>query len=93
MPASNEDQHRLRRGVERQIKRADKARREHASLLAQTAYLGTLGLLLILPVVIGLYVGVWLDEMMSGYSIRWTMLMLALGLFVGCVNLYLYLRE
>jgi ATP synthase protein I len=61
--------------------------------LAQTTYIGTLGLLLVLPVIAGAYLGRWLDSLMAGYSLRWTLSMIFLGLVVGGVNVYLYVRE
>jgi ATP synthase protein I len=30
---------------------------------------------------------------MAGYSIRWTVSLILLGVFVGAVNVYLFIRE
>ncbi len=79
--------------VESQVRRMKKAERERPNLLAQTVYIGTLGLLLVLPVVAGAYLGHWLDSLVSGYSIRWTMSMLFLGVVVGGLNVYLFIRD
>lgn len=84
---------RLREGVERQVKRMKKAKRERPTLLAQTVFLGTLGLTFVLPVIGGAYLGRWLDEMAAGYSMRWTLSLLFLGVVVGAVNVYLLVRE
>lgn len=83
----------LRESVQRDVKRMDKAAGERRSLLAQTVYLGTLGLLLVLPAVVGAYAGRWLDGLASGYSIRWTISMIVLGVVLGAVNVYLFLRD
>ena len=88
----NYHQH-LRKKVENQVKRMRKAERERLNLLSQTVYIGTLGLLLVLPVVGGAYLGHWLDTMAEGYSIRWTLSMLLIGLFVGIINVYLFIKE
>ena len=41
---------RLQRQVDNQVKRIKKARNEQSSILAQTLYLGTLGLVMVLPI-------------------------------------------
>jgi ATP synthase protein I len=88
------DEHeRLRQGVDLQARRMDKARRERRSVLAQTAYLGTLGLLLVLPAVAGAYLGRWLDSLVQGYSIRWTVSLIVLGIALGALNVYFFLRD
>ncbi|MGR9072694.1 MAG: AtpZ/AtpI family protein [Gammaproteobacteria bacterium] len=84
---------RLRRQVESQVRRIKKAEKERPHLLSQTVYIGTLGLLLVLPVVAGAYLGHWLDAQAEGYSIRWTLSLLLLGLVVGITNVYLFIKE
>jgi ATP synthase protein I len=84
---------RLSDAVEKQVERRRKAERERATLLGQTVYVGTLGLLLVLPVIAGAYLGVWLDDMSSGYSVRWTVSLILVGVFVGAMNVYLFVRE
>jgi ATP synthase protein I len=83
----------LRERLDQQARRLKKAEDERRSLLAQTIYLGTLGLLFVLPVIGGAYLGRWLDGLAAGYSIRWTMSLILLGVFVGAVNVYLFIRE
>jgi len=82
----------LRKQVERQARRMRQAEKDRPTLLAQTAYLGTLGLLFVLPVVIGAYLGDWLDGMLPGYSVTWTVSLLVLGVIVGAFNVYLFIR-
>lgn len=84
---------RLRERLDQQARRFKKAEDERRSLLAQTIYLGTLGLLFVLPVIGGAYLGKWLDSLAAGYSIRWTMSLILLGVFIGAVNVYLFIRE
>ena len=88
----NHHQH-LRKKVDQQVRRMKKAERERPNVLSQTIYIGTLGLLLVLPLVGGAYLGLWLDSLADGYSIRWTLSMLLLGLFVGVINVYLFIKE
>lgn len=83
----------LRQQVEQRVRRLVRAERERPTVLGQSVYLGTLGLLLVLPVIGGAYLGRWLDGMVSGYSIRWTISMIFLGLVIGGFNVYLLIRE
>lgn len=70
-----------------------KAEREKPTLMAQTVYVGTLGLLMVLPVVGGAYLGSWLDSLVSGYSMRWTLSLIVLGVCIGAINIYLFIKE
>lgn len=83
----------LRKEVERQARRMQQAERERGTLLGQTVYIGTLGLLMVLPVVGGAYLGRWLDSLAAGYSIRWTVSLILVGVFVGALNVYLFIRD
>jgi ATP synthase protein I len=83
----------LKKQVERQAQRMQKAERERPTLISQTVYIGTLGLLLVLPVVAGAYLGHWLDGLAAGYSVRWTVSLILLGVMVGALNVYLFIRE
>lgn len=83
----------LRKSVEKQVKRMRRAEQERPTLLAQSVFMGTLALLFILPVIFGVYLGNWLDDMAQGYSIRWTIGLLFAGLVVGIINVYMYIRE
>jgi ATP synthase protein I len=83
----------IRERVERQARRMKKAERERPTLMSQTVYIGMLGLLFVLPVVAGAYLGSWLDSLVTGYSTRWTISLILVGVFVGMINVYLYIRE
>lgn len=89
MPHPND----LRKQVERQAQRMQKAEREQPTLIGQTVYIGTLGLLLVLPVIGGAYLGQWLDSLVSGYSIRWTISLILTGVAIGALNVYLFIKE
>ncbi len=83
----------LRKRVEQQARRMKQAEKDRPTLISQTVYLGTLGLVFVLPVVGGAYLGRWLDGLVEGYSMRWTLSMLFLGIIVGAVNVYFYIRD
>jgi ATP synthase protein I len=83
----------LKKQVERQVRRMQKAEREKPTLLGQTVYIGTLGLLFVLPVVGGAYLGQWIDSLFSDYSSRWTVSLILVGVMIGAINVYLFIRE
>jgi len=87
------DREKLGQQVERQVERMERAAKERRTVLAQTAYIGVLGLLFVLPVIGGAYLGRWLDGFFEGYSMRWTLSMLFVGVVVGAVNVYFFVRE
>lgn len=87
------DKKELQQQVERQARRMKKAEHEQPTLIAQTVYVGMLGLLFVLPVIAGAYFGHWLDNQLSGYSVRWTISLIIVGVFIGGINVYLYIRE
>ncbi len=83
----------LRKQVERQAQRMKKAENERSTLIGQTVYIGTLGLLFVLPLVGGAYLGYWLDSLASEYSFRWTVSLIIAGVMVGALNVYLFIKE
>lgn len=87
------DDERLSREVERQARRMRQAEHDRATLLANTVYLTTLGLLFVLPVVAGVYLGQWLDSRLPGYSVRWTIGLLLLGIAFGVLNVYYFIKR
>ena len=86
-------ENRLKEEVAKQIRRMKQAEHDRPTLLRQTVYLGTLGLLFVVPVIVGAYVGRWLDSLAAGYSIRWTLSLIVLGVGVGAVSVYLNVKE
>jgi ATP synthase protein I len=83
----------LKEEVTKQIRRMKQAEQDQPTLLRQTVYLGTLGLLFVVPVILGAYVGRWLDGLSAGYSMRWTLSLIVLGVGVGAVSVYLNVKE
>jgi len=78
----SKDDEKLRETLPRQIRRLRRARRA-----------GVLGMLLAVPLVMGAYLGRWLDERSPGYSVRWTINLILLGLAVGIYNVYRFFKE
>lgn len=92
-PDRKTEQQRLAEQVERQAERMRRAERERPTLLAQVRYLGVLGIVFLVPVIAGAYLGRWLDGLAEGYSVRWTLSLICTGIFVGAVNVYFMIRE
>ena len=89
---SEDRKEKLEHEVEIQAKRMKKAEQDRRTVLAYTTYIGTLGLVFVLPVVGGAYLGNWLDGLNKGYSMRWTLSMMFLGLIIGAMNVYFLVR-
>jgi ATP synthase protein I len=83
----------LEERIEKQARRIKQAEKEKRALLGQIVYLGTLGIMFVLPVIGGAYLGQWLDSLSTGYEVHWTVSMILLGVVVGGVNVYLFVRE
>jgi ATP synthase protein I len=87
------DTDRLKASVRSQMSQIRKAEQARGTLLANTIYLGTLGVIFVLPVIVGAYLGNWLDNRIKGYSFSWTVTLIVLGVFVGAIDVYLFVRE
>jgi ATP synthase protein I len=87
------DSNRLKREVERRVSRMNRRDGRRRTLLAQFGDLGVLGMLVAIPIVGGVYIGRWIDERIAGYSVGWTLGCMVLGVAIGFVNVYLYMRR
>ncbi|MCK9258227.1 MAG: AtpZ/AtpI family protein [Azoarcus sp.] len=83
----------LNDAVDKDVARIEKGERERRSVLGYTVFMGTIAGLFVLPVVGGAYLGRWLDGLADGYSVRWTVSLILLGVIIGGVNVYRYLEE
>lgn len=82
-----------RKDVARDTERLKTAERNRRSLLAQTVFLGSLSVLFIVPLLAGAYLGRWLDSQGDGYTVRWTINLIILGLALGIFNVYFFIRK
>lgn len=83
----------LQERIDQQVQQMEQADKEPPTVLAQTAYVGVLGLLFVLPVVGGAYLGSWLDSRFAGSPVSWTLNLILLGVIVGAVNVYFFIRD
>ncbi len=81
------------RSILRKVRRTVRAQRDSQGLIGQSLYLGTLGLVFVLPVVAAAYFGLWIDEKLPGYSVRGTLSGIVAGIVIGALNVYLIIRE
>jgi ATP synthase protein I len=90
---ASDERQRLLDMVERKTKRKARARREGDRPLAFG--LGTFGLVgwsIMIPTVLGIALGVWLDARDSG-SVSWTLTGLLVGLTLGCLNAWWWVQR
>ncbi len=79
------------RQVERKAERRLRSRRgEGDPLLFGLGSFGTVGWAVVVPALIGLAVGVWLDARLAG-AVPWSLVGLAAGVAVGCVTAWRWL--
>lgn len=90
---SSDDQQALQQAVDQDAGRMARAEREKHSILGYTAMLGTLAVLFIAPVVAGAYLGRWLDEHSAGFTARWTVSLILIGIAIGAYNVYRYVKD
>jgi len=86
-------QQKLEDSVQKRVRRMKQAEKERRTLIGQSVYLGTLGVMFVLPVVAGAYLGQWLDSLSEGYEVHWTVSLIILGVIIGGMNVYLFIRE
>lgn len=82
-----------RQEVKRDARRLDEAKHGRRSLLAQTVFLGTLSMLFLAPLLAGAYLGRWLDSLSEGYSTRWTVSFIFIGIALGAFNVVQFIRK
>ena len=80
----------LKKKIDRQVKRIKKADQDDRPNLPS---IGTLGLVMVLPIIGGAYLGHWLDDMVEGYSTHWTLSLLFAGIVIGVFNVYFLIKD
>lgn len=83
---------RLLNDTQKDVRRLEQQERAPASWTGMAFYGGTIGLLFVVPIVAGAYLGRWLDSLFEGYSVRWTVSLIVLGIAVGAWNAYRFMK-
>jgi ATP synthase protein I len=82
-----------RQGVDRDSERLRRAEQTRRSVLAQTVFLGSISVLFMAPVIAGAYLGRWLDAHGEGFTVHWTVNLIVLGVGLGALNVFLFVRK
>lgn len=86
------DRDRLLEDTSKDVHRLEKHEQAPATWVGIAFYGGTVGLLFVVPIVGGAYLGRWLDSLAAGYSVRWTVSLIVLGIALGAYNAYHFMR-
>jgi ATP synthase protein I len=79
--------------TKRDIARMKKHERDPLTFRDMLVYGSMSGLLFVVPVIFGAYLGRWIDSISEGYSVRWTMNLIILGIFLGAYNVYRFMKD
>ncbi len=87
------DREKLIEDTGKDIRRLEEQEKAPATWAGIAVYGGTVGLLFVVPIVAGAYLGRWLDTLVAGYSVRWTVSCIVLGIALGAYNAYRFMKE
>ena len=76
------------RDVERKLKARSEGRKD---LWFGLGMFGLVGWSIVVPTLLGVMLGVWLDERFAG-EISWTLTLLFLGLILGCITAWYWIK-
>jgi ATP synthase protein I len=79
--------------TKRDIARLIQKQKAPAGWVGILFYGGTLGLLFVTPIILGAYLGRWLDTLFEGYSVRWTVSLIVLGIVTGAYNAFKFIQR
>lgn len=79
------------RRVGAQQSRAERSRRNARSIWNSIAILGVVGWSVVLPTLIGVAVGSWIDHRWPS-RLSWTLILMFLGLVLGCTNAWMRVK-
>ncbi len=85
--------HKLIKQTTKDIERLEKKDIHPLSWAGILVYGGTVGLLFVVPIIAGAYLGRWLDTLQTGYSVGWTINLILLGLGVGAYNVMRFFKQ
>lgn len=77
------------REVGRKQERMIRARGEKNAVWSAVALFGSVGWSVVIPTVVGVAVGVWIDSRWHS-RFSWTVMLLIAGLMMGCLNAWMH---
>jgi ATP synthase protein I len=94
---NDNDRHRARRDLEREVsareERKIKARQEqHRTVWFGLGMFGLVGWSVAVPALIGVAVGLWIDDRWPS-RFSWTLMLLVLGMALGCLNAWKWISR
>jgi ATP synthase protein I len=93
-PTERERQQReFRHDVEGRAARKRRARSRDQSVWFGLGMFGVVGWSVALPTLVGVMVGLWLDDRLRGGGISWTLTFLGIGVGVGCLIAWQWIRR
>lgn len=66
--------------------------RNRRDLYVSVGMIGILGFVFLLPIIVGIFFGGWLDKVMPVSRISWRLLFMFIGFVLGCLDAYLWVR-
>jgi len=92
----NRDQSRTRLGREvgRKAERRIRGRKaERRTVWFGLGMFGLVGWAVAIPTLIGVGIGLWLDERYAQGSVSWTLTFLVIGIGLGCLNAWYWIKQ
>jgi ATP synthase protein I len=96
MPESPEPAHRereFRRHVSARTARKQRARSQTHDVWFGLGMFGVVGWSVALPTLLGVMTGLWLDDRLASGGISWTLTFLGVGLGIGCLIAWQWVRR
>jgi ATP synthase protein I len=78
--------------VGHKAERKHRARNERAPVLYWVGMFGLVGWAVAIPTVLGVFAGRWMDRELGGQA-SWTITMLLVGVALGCLNAWYWIRQ
>ncbi len=79
--------------IEKRQKRKIKAReRKNRTIWMGLGLFGVIGWSVMIPTIIGIIVGLWMDQKWPG-QISWTLMLLFAGIILGCLNAWYWVQK
>ena len=91
--AKKKPQEQFEQSVDRKAELKLRAQEEkHRSVWFGLGMFGLVGWAVVVPTLIGIALGVWIDERWPG-PVSWTLNLLIIGLIVGCINAWVWVKK
>lgn len=87
------EQKRLHEEIKHDVAKNERHAMDHFSIVGQTIFLGTIGVLISVPIVAGAYIGWWLDSRSHTFSFSWTVSLILVGVGIGVFNVIYFIKE